>query len=311
MPSFNKLLASSVVIVFLITSAILIVRLIHHHKENALVIGDYYYQYGDNGEEWKGLPGYRGPWPSCPKREPKREIYATLLLTDEYTETVLKLACSMKNVNATRPLIVFYDKKEILKSNLEIIQNAGIETRSISEIISFPNSFAKRFSINWTKLLFWKMEEFTRILYLDADMFMLRNVDHLFDYKEDFIVAADADRFVSSCSPFGFNQAGLFVMSPCKEVFDHMFSMIKHNKSLQFRHSDAEQGFLNFYYQYNRLLLSPSYNFLAYKFWDTPMRQNIMVIHYTANKPFHIKKKEDVHEYHQPWLQCDTSKLSV
>jgi len=275
-----------------------------------------YYPGGDlaqhgNWNEWNGIAGYQGPWPSCIKRQPKKETYLSLLLTNEYTLTTLKLKCSMEKVNANRPLLILYDQNEILQSNIELLNNAGIETRPVGEMISFPNTFAKRFSINWTKLKLWTMEEYTKIVYLDADMFMVQNVDHLFDLETDFAIPADADRFVSSCSPMGFNQAGLFVMVPCKAVFEHMYSMVKDNETLQFRNSDAEQGFLNFYYQFNRYLLPPSYNFLAYRFWNTPMRQNAMIIHYTAHKPFHIRTKEDMHEYHQPWLQCDVSGLGV
>jgi len=313
---FNKLINASVVLVGGIMILAFVLRFLHkfHHPDGIQSVGGYYQSGGGSDycnwdNEWNGLAGYRGPWPSCPKREAKKEAYVTLLLTNDYTLTTLKLKCSMEKVNATRPLLVLYDQNEILDSTLDKLHDAGIETRPIGKMIKFPNTFAKRFSINWTKLKLWKMEEFTKIVYLDSDMFMVQNVDHLFDIGVDFAITADADRFVSSCSPFGFNQAGLFVLSPCRAVFDHMYSMVKHNETLQFRNSDAEQGFLNYYYQYNRVLLPTSYNFLAYRFWNTPLRDSAKVIHYTAYKPFHIKNKEDEKDYHQPWLDCDISNL--
>jgi alpha-N-acetylglucosamine transferase len=44
----------------------------------------------------------------------------------------------------------------------------------------------------WTKLRMWELDdEFDRLCYLDADMLVVRNPDHLFDLPGDFLAVPD------------------------------------------------------------------------------------------------------------------------
>ena len=82
----------------------------------------------------------------------------------------------------------------------------------------------------WTKLRMWEWEgEFERLVYLDADMLVLKNIDHLFDLPPGFYAAPDcaagrrtqAER--DDCAllrpagqrPHYFN-AGMFAMAPSR-----------------------------------------------------------------------------------------------
>jgi len=251
--------------------------------------------------QWDGLPGYTGPWPTCPERPGAQQAYVTFLLSNEYIEGVLKLDCSLKQVHSTRPLIVFYAPEFIDQWCLDILRTAGIDAKPI-QLLQYPNYFAKRFSINWTRLRLWQMEQYSKLVYMDSDMFVLKNVDHLFDLPFSFAVAADTDRQCHNCGPLGFNQAGLLVFQPCAQVFDHMVSMLNKNETLQFRWADAEQGFLNFYFKNNRVLLPPAYNFLAHTLWDTPLKEDAKVVHFTNRKPFLPGQAMD---YHKSWHNCE------
>jgi len=258
--------------------------------------------------EWDGLPGFGGPFPLCNNSRTKKEIFATLLLTDNYVTTVLKLDCSLKKVGSTRPLVVFYTT-ELSKESLLRLHSSGIQTQPI-EPLKYPNHHAPRFVINWTKLRLWTMEMYSKILYLDGDMFVLQNIDHLFDLPTSFAITVDSDRnYMKKCTPMGMNQAGLFVMEPCQDVFNDMIMKLDKNETIQFQNSDAEQGFLNYYFQYVRYLLPLEYNFLADRLWNTPLRSLAKVVHYTSFKPFH--PGGPLFDYHQPWLDCPIDNLSV
>jgi len=266
--------------------------------------------YQGSHKEWEGLPGFEGPFATSKECELRthannasRQIYATMLLTDDYLITVSKLHCSLKRVGATRPLVVFYNN--ISTSTLDTLHSYGLQTRPLN-LISYPNNFAKRFSTNWSKLKFWEMVEYDRIIYLDSDMIVLQNVDSLFSLNTPFAVPPDNER--SACGgPMGFNQAGLLVLVPCVETYKQMIELVEANSTLQFRNSDAEQGFLNYYFQYTRMLLPATYNVLPHRSWHTPLRDQAKIIHYTAVKPFApkgwpaLKKHES---YHEPWLNC-------
>ena len=77
----------------------------------------------------------------------------------------------------------------------------------------------------WTKLRLWELESLARVVYLDADMVVCHNVDHLFQLPPGFYAVADcafgrktqAER--DSCALFQHGQpsyfnAGFFVMTP-------------------------------------------------------------------------------------------------
>jgi len=262
--------------------------------------------------QWNGLPGHKAPIASCPVRPPneKNEAYVMLLLTPEYMIGVLKIHCALKKHQSTRPLIVLYSEESVSVDDLEPLRAVGITAYPV-ELLRFPNYFAKRFEVNWTRLRLWQFSQYTKLIYMDADMFPLTNVDHLFDLPAKYAAAVDTDRQCERCGPMGFNQAGLLVIEPCAATFQEMLTLLENNETLQFQFADAEQGFLNYYFQYNRLLLPPDYNFLPHQFWNTPLRANAKVLHYTENKPFHpwVKHRPE----HEPWLACevDPSLLAV
>jgi len=315
----DRLLKYCVAALLLATCLVLIftnrdVRPPHEHKKHPHHPVNPYQgppdSYQGSHTEWNGLPGFEGPFSTSSDCEIRmnsqattKQIYGTLLLTDDYLIAVLKLRCSLKRVASIRPLVVFYHN--ISQATLTTLHSYGLQTKTI-KLLSYPNYFAKRFSTNWSKLRFWEMVEYDRIVYLDSDMIVLQNIDPLFSLPAPFAVPPDNERYACG-GPMGFNQAGLLVITPCVETYQQMIAIIETNTTLQFRNSDAEQGFLNYYFQNTRILLPSTYNVLPHKSWNTPLREQAKVIHYTANKPFAptgwtpLAKYEP---YHYPWLNC-------
>jgi len=229
-----------------------------------------------------------------------------MLLTPTYVHAVLKLSCSLRQVYSRYPLLVLYDAAQIGASVLDQLHNAGINTQAV-ELISFPNSFADRFSINWTKLRLWQLTQYDRVVYMDSDMFVAQNIDELFTLPADvpLAVAVDTDRHCNNCGPMGMNQAGLLVLTPCAATYDAMLSLARSDVRYQFQSTDAEQGFLNHYWKFNRMLLPPAYNFLPHQLYEEKgLRSLAKVYHYTARKPFAEGASEANLPYHQQWFDC-------
>ena len=140
----------------------------------------------------------------------------------------------------------------------------------------------------YTKLRLWELEEAGArgVVYLDADMLVLRNFDELFGLPYNF--AAGLDVYTNRKGfTFQFN-AGLLFLRPSASLFRDMTRLI--GTANYWRH-EAEQAFLNTFYAKDVVKLPYAYNAnLAIKarnakVWEG-IKKDIRVIHYTMVKPF-------------------------
>jgi alpha-N-acetylglucosamine transferase len=110
--------------------------------------------------------------------------------------------------------------------DVEPIQNPNPESLQV-----FP-----RFATVFTKLRAWELTDIERVVLLDADTLVLKNVDDLF-LRPGFAAAPDfflPDRFNS----------GVMVLPPSKETFDRMVKALSGAPS----YDGGDQGFLNTFY---------------------------------------------------------------
>jgi len=152
----------------------------------------------------------------------------------------------------------------------------------------------------WNKLWMWEWEEFSRLVYLDADMVLCRNVDHLFTLPPAALYAVGdcyggretqeersaCCHFTPDAQPQYFN-AGFYVMTPNKAEFAAMHAALAAGSVEVGRF--AEQDFLNGYFNGRWRPLPYIYNAqkrIKYhhpNLWDL---QHIAVIHYVDDKPW-------------------------
>lgn len=161
--------------------------------------------------------------------------------------------------------------------------------------IANPNSHAEyglaSFDTTYTKLHLWALEEYKRLIYLDADAIVLRNIDEL---KEAPSFAAAPCMWI----PNTFN-SGVMVLEPSRPVFEDMVSKIATTPS----HDGGDQGFLNCYYPDwfsgpPERRLSPAYNYQQWTYvykqaWKT-MEPQLKILHFTDNKPWKLRR---------PWMR--------
>jgi glycogenin len=162
----------------------------------------------------------------------------------------------------------------------------------LREVKPIPNPHPERgllfarFGNVFTKLHVWRLSEYERVVFLDADTIVVQNVDELFE-RPDF--AAAPDFFV----PDRFN-SGVMVLRPSIGTFEEMVRALHGSDS----YDGGDQGFLNQYFAdwyampvANRL--PPGYNMHHFIFQFLlgqpslkPMAKEARIIHYTMQKPW-------------------------
>lgn len=142
--------------------------------------------------------------------------------------------------------------------------------------------------VTFTKLHCWRLVQFEKCVFLDADCLVLRNCDELFD-REEFSAVTDIGW------PDCFN-SGVFVFRPSVNTYSSLLSFAVSNGSFD----GGDQGLLNaFFSNWSRLQFiynmttNASYSYApAYK----QFKQNVKIVHFIgAQKPWYYSYNLDTH----------------
>lgn len=138
-------------------------------------------------------------------------VWTTLITNTAYLPGLLTLEYSLRRVGSKYPLIALYtdsfpaeghaalDARRILKQHVSYLQPAVHK--------DFANDV--RFYDCWTKLTPFSLVEFKRVVQLDCDMMVLRNMDELMDLELDSPnLAGTGNRIFAAthacvCNPLG------------------------------------------------------------------------------------------------------------
>lgn len=80
-------------------------------------------------------------------------------------------------------------------------------------------ALAKNLYFSYTKMLIWNMVEYDKIVYLDSDLLILKNVDDLFQ-RPSLSAAPDA------LPPDKFN-SGVMVLKPNRRLYRQMMRKVR------------------------------------------------------------------------------------
>jgi len=204
--------------------------------------------------------------------------YVTALFSEDYKTAVEVLGISLRQTGTIMDTVVMVTDS-IGEDVRDELKGYGWKLFEVEEMSVNKYSIPKRWRKNLTKLQLWEMTEYHRIIYLDADMIVLKNIDHLFNCPGPICAAMDVP------IPIKFN-AGLLVLSPNSSIYGDMLQ--KWNNTSDF--SDVEQGFLNYYFHIETMtnILPFKYNAHAYATMRNVMfdTEDVHVIHYTTFKPW-------------------------
>ncbi|KAI6044943.1 glycosyltransferase family 8 protein [Pisolithus marmoratus] len=133
----------------------------------------------------------------------RKAAYVTLLTKSSYLPGVLVLDYTLRSVGSCYSFVVMVTPS-LPQECRDVLTRRGIQLRDITSLQPSENihSLAPhdiRFRDTWTKLRVFELVEFKRVVLLDADMIVMRNMDELFDIElpEDTIAATH----VCACNP--------------------------------------------------------------------------------------------------------------
>ncbi|PKA41624.1 glycosyl transferase [Rhizobium sullae] len=134
---------------------------------------------------------------------------------------------------------------------------------------------------NFCKLRLWQLIEYERVVFIDADAIVLKNIDKLFGYPE----FSAAPNVYETLADFRRMNSGVFIARPSEETFGRMLTMLDQPDAFWPR---TDQTFLQaFFPDWHGL---PVYfNMLQYVWFTMPALwdwKSISVLHYQYEKPW-------------------------
>ena len=117
----------------------------------------------------------------------QRRAYVTVLSTDSYLPGVMALFESIKRTNPKVTNFAVVVNENIKSETKRILEKEGLKV-IVKGSVTVPENIKKSnqlFTSNWNytfdKFNLFELDEFDKIVYLDSDMYVKRNIDELFD----------------------------------------------------------------------------------------------------------------------------------
>lgn len=157
--------------------------------------------------------------------------YVTLLSTDDYLDGVLVLDASLKSV-ASRSALLVLVAHGVSARSVAVLKSFNIGTKRLSEKISIPDDIL-RMNVDhnlgyWNnifdKLFIFDLIEFKKLVYIDSDMLVLRNIDELFEHPH--MSAIVAGRSFPDNEGWKELNAGLIVIEPQPELSKKILAVL-------------------------------------------------------------------------------------
>ncbi|CAD6888059.1 unnamed protein product [Tilletia laevis] len=118
------------------------------------------------------------------KPQKRKACWATLLTRDNYLPGLVVLSQSLLRDSASKYPLVVMVTSTLSDRAREVIVQLGCEVREVQPILPGQKSTSQafeRFTEAWTKLRAFELDEFERVVMIDSDMLVRRNMDELVD----------------------------------------------------------------------------------------------------------------------------------
>jgi lipopolysaccharide biosynthesis glycosyltransferase len=238
-------------------------------------------------------------------------------------EYVPGAVCLIKSLKRFTSLPINVINIDLSADDRALIESHGAVVRDFPRISSacakrMPWHTIPEFAQNcFMKLHLWDLEmEYDKVIYLDSDTLVVKNIDHLFELKEKFAACPAYAQSINSrtrkVESAGYSKqyfnAGFLVLEPNINTFGELWSSKDHFINSQ---DPSDQGLLNIHFEGKWHRLPPIYNATRRVFMAAPHEwkawcHDIAVIHYTIEKPWvqSVPKCESIEKL---WWECYTS----
>ncbi|KAL5108980.1 Glycogenin-1 [Taenia crassiceps] len=218
------------------------------------------------------------------------EAYVTLATNDEYCCGALVLADSLRKVGTSKKLVCMVTNSVSDKmrtalddffDHIELVDVLDSSDSDNLKLLSRPD-----LGVTFTKLHCWRLTQYSKCVFMDADTLVLQNIDDLFEREE---LSAAPDPGWPDC----FN-SGVFVYTPSLDTYRALLDFALSEGSFD----GGDQGLLNLFFsdwstKDIRRHLPFTYNCIAQAFYSYPpamkrFGSQIRVVHFIgAAKPWH------------------------
>lgn len=239
----------------------------------------------------------------------KNNAYLTFLTSNSYMGGVLLLKCTLDAVKTKYPLYCAITD-DISAETIETLKKCNVQLINIEKIPTPQHIYEHNKSLNpnqaeiWkdvlTKLQAWNMTQFDKIIMLDCDLMILKNIDHCFEL-DDGTAALDGEYFNLWPDWSHFN-SGFMVIKPDAAKFISMLAFAKmidpkkHYDAYGRHYLIADQEILNLYYKDwkndRHLHLNKYYNIFAPHAAENVVDDifsNAYFVHFVGAKPWQRK----------------------
>ncbi|MFT3765000.1 MAG: glycosyltransferase family 8 protein [Minicystis sp.] len=222
-----------------------------------------------------------------------KTAYATMMCNGEgYLPGVEALGSSLAASGTTAPRVLMVTP-EVRPITRDRLAAQGWTIREVDPIEN-PNPATQqmlpRFGAAYTKLRAWELDEYDKLVFLDADTIVVKNVDDLFERPA---LAAAPDFFL----PDRFS-SGVMVIEPSRALFQGMVAALADLRS----YDGGDQGFLNLFFAdwyampaAHRLPVGYNMAHFIYQFmrahpatWEK-LQHEVKIIHYLVQKPWRAR----------------------
>lgn len=243
--------------------------------------------------------------------------YVTLLSNRNYLEGVLVLNETLKQVQSKYPfycLLSLGVEEEVIS----VLEKKGIryirlDKKVFDGVVSSNSKQADWDYSNWNytfdKLQIWGLVQFEKMVFLDSDMIVTNNIDHLFDCKP--FTASLAGVLFPTNHDIHILNSGLMVVEPSKEIEEEMIQIAKvmipemQAKNLPLGDQDVINAYFPDWFEHKDLILDDGYNLYAH-YLQSYMRHERYAIDEKGKRKInviHFVGKE------KPWMMNSCSRF--
>lgn len=229
--------------------------------------------------------------------------FVTYLGSDNYLPGTLAIFYSLKQVKSKYHLTVMVSENVSMRV-CKVLSEKQIKIVKIQSLI--PNNFtgqvnAKEGYAQWnntfSKLYAFNLTQFDKIVFLDSDMFLIHNVDNLFELPH--LSAVIAGKSYPGNQDWQDMNSGLMVIIPNKSDFKKLLNTLSEYTS---SHKFGDQDIINHTFpdwpNKHYLHLSEKYNVIArFEPFYRSRKFPVFVIHFTGNKKPWMYSKGDLIQY--------------
>ena len=204
--------------------------------------------------------------------------FVTLIYSRSFVIYGRVLGKSIQNVkNKNIDMIAMIPNENDLKvQEFELLEEVGWNTQLVSKISNERKTIRSDWNGVFTKLNIWNLTKYEKVIFLDADTLVVKNIDDLFNCSYEICAAPDIH------PPDIFN-AGVMVITPSENTYKNLLSKL----TILDSYDGTDQGFLNSYFHFEtfeakqRLKTRDNANIYTYHLYPIGWPTNVRIIHYT------------------------------